>query len=341
MADPNRNSSTSLKEHPAVGELLRDSSGFDFFALLRELQAIGDMPAFGRALRPGDEQVRLAQETSLAFSPSAVSGARWRERTEKLEVLLRFTGLLGPNGPMPIHLTEYVLDRKRHMDDPTIEAFLNQFQHRIYTLFFRAWALNQPAVDFDRADERRHTFYLRSLIGLGTDGTEECNSIPDFSRLYLSGWLGSLSRSPDGLAAILTEFLGLPVGVQSFQGTWLTLPDDSRCRLGQSPSTGVLGQTCFAGDSIWVAHLKFRLRFGPLTRAQYERLLPGGETFVQVRDWVRTYVGDEYSWEAQLILHRSDVPACELGSSVRLGWTSWLGAPPPDRDVDDLVVQSP
>jgi type VI secretion system protein ImpH len=285
--------------------------------------------------------VRLAQEASLAFSPSAISGAHWSDATQKLEVLLRFNGLLGPNGPLPIHLTEWVMDRKRHFNDPTIGAFLNQFQHRIYTLFFRAWALNQPAVDFDRPDERHHAFYLRSLIGLGTDGTTDRDAVPDATRLFLSGWLGGLSRSPDGLAAILTEFLGVPVQVRSFQGTWLTLPADSRCRLGASPDTGRLGQTCFAGDSIWVSHLKFRLRFGPLTLPQYERLLPGGDAFIQVRDWIRSYIGEEFSWEAQLILRRPHVPPCGLGAGVRLGWTSWLGAPPPDRDVADLIAQSP
>lgn len=341
MADSDRNASRAVKQQPAVDELLRNPRRLDFFAVLRELQARADMPAFGRALRPSDEPVRLAQEPSLAFAPASISGARWHEDKQQLELLLRFTGLFGPNGPLPIHLTEYVMDRTRHHDDPTIAAFLNQFQHRIYTLFFRAWALSQPTVDYDRADERRHPFYVRSLIGLGTEGTEDRDSVPDISRLYLSGWLAGLSRSPDGLAAILSDFLGVPVEVRSFQGMWLTLPDDSRCRLGASRSTGLLGQTCFAGDSVWVAHLKFRLRFGPLTREQYERLLPGGETFIQVRDWVRSYLGYEYSWEAQLILQRPHVPACELGGGVRLGWTSWVGEPAADRDVADLIAQAP
>lgn len=340
MADPNRNSSDGVNPSSRFEELLRAPLAHDFFAALRRVQADGSTPAFGTALRPSQESVRLAQEPSLAFAPSAIHRARWEESKQRLELFLQFTGLLGPNGALPIHLTEYVIDRKRHFDDPTLEAFLNLFQHRIYTLFFRAWALNQPVVDFDRADQRRHSFYIRSLLGLGTGGTENRDSVPDAARLFNGGWLGGQNRSADGLSAILTDFLRVPVTVRSFQGTWLELPADSRCRLGASRSTGVLGQTCFAGDRIWVTHLKFRLRFGPLDRTQYERLLPGGEAFQQVRDWIRFYVGEEFSWEAQLILRRTEVPPCQLGAGTRLGWTSWLGEPNANRDIDDLVVQS-
>jgi type VI secretion system protein ImpH len=340
MADPDGNTPPSLIDRPGWSALLKDPHSQDFFAALRQLQAQPDLPAFGAALRPGDEPVRLRHEPALSFAPSSLTKAKWNPEKERLELFLRFTGLLGPNGPLPIHLTEYVIDRGRHHDDKTLEGFLNIFHHRIYSLFFRAWALNNPAVDQDRPDERRHQFYLRSLVGLGTEGTEGRDSVPDAARLFFSGWTGGLSRSPEGLAGILSDFLMVPVEVHNFQGAWLDLPTNSRCQLGQSRSTGVLGATCFSGERVWLSHLKFRLRFGPLQRYDYEKLLPGGSAFKQVTDWIRFYVGEEFSWEAQLVLLRPEVPPCALGRGTRLGYTSWLGEPAPDRDVDDLVVQA-
>lgn len=341
MATTDGQPAAGLRQRDIVAEILRDPYAHDFFAALRHLQVDAGKPAVGTAERPGEEDLRLLQEPSLAFASSTVSGARWREERRRLEVLLRFTGLLGPNGPMPIHLTEYVIDRKRHHDDTTLEAFLNLFHHRIYSLFFRAWALNHPAVDFDRPDERRHSFYLRSLIGLGTEGTTERDSVPDASRLFFSGWLGGLSRSPEGLASILTGFLGVPTQVENFQGVWMDLPPESKCRLGASRETGTLGSTCFAGDRVWLTHLKFRLRFGPLTSAQVERLLPGGSAHQQIVHWIRHYIGEEFTWDALLVLKRTEIPPCRLGGGVRLGWTTWTGTPAGAGDIEDLVLQAP
>jgi type VI secretion system protein ImpH len=341
MADTDRHPPAALRQRPGVAELLSRPLELDFFAIMRRLQAENtDEPALGTSLRPSRESTRFAQEASLSFPPTSISTAKWNEKRQLLEVVLRFTGLLGPHGPLPAHLTEYVMDRKRHHDDPTIGAFLDLFHHRIFSLFFRAWAVSQPAVDYDRPDERRHSFYYRSLIGVGTVPPGERDSVPDISRLFFSGWLGGLSRSPDGLAGILSEFLGLPVSVSSFQGSWLELPKESRCRLGQSRSTGVLGSTCFAGERVWLSHLKFHLRLGPLSWKDYQRLLPGQTAFQQIKDWIRFYVGEEFSWEAQLVLRRDEFVPCQLGGGGRLGWTTWTGTPAPRRDLDDLILQS-
>lgn len=340
MANTNGHSTDTLAVSTAIADLVRDPLMHDFFAVLRRLQASMPGPPLGEALRPSEEWARIAQEPSLAFAPTSISFARWDEDRQRLNLLVRFTGLLGPNGPMPTHLTEYVIDRRRHFDDTALDSFLNVFNHRIFTLFFRAWSLNQPTVDYDREDQRCHEFYLRSLIGLATRTSVERDSVPEAARIFQSGWLSGLTRSPEGLAAVLGDFLGLPVEVQCFRGMWLELPADSRCRLGGSPETASLGPCCIAGERVWLVHLKFRLRIGPLSRKDYENLIPGGLAFRQVKDWIRFYLGDEFYWEMQLILRRSEVPSCQLGSGVHLGWTTWMGEPDAHRDVEDLVIQA-
>ena len=339
MADPDRNPSAPVTPPSEVAGLLRDPTGYDFFGALRLLQARMAMPPIGTAITPGQERVRFVQDPSLGFAPAAISGASWNAEKARIELKLCFSGLLGPNGPMPIHLTEFVLDRRKHSDDYTLEAFLNIFHHRIYSLFFRAWALNQPTVDSEEKGGQRHIHYLRCLIGLGTGGTEQRDSVPDVAPLYYSGWLGGLNRSPAGLGAILSDYLRVPVKVLSFQGMWLELPADSRCRLGESRRTGVLGTTCVAGERIWVSHLKFRIRIGPLRWSEYENLLPQGKAFRQVAEWVRSYGGDELFWEAQLVLRSEDVPECRLGGGARLGWSTWLGRTGAGRDIDDLIMR--
>ena len=66
-------------------------------------------------------------------------------------------GLLGPNGPMPWHITEYARDRQINVGDNALVRFLDIFHHRLLSFFFRAWADAQKTVDFDRPGNQRWT----------------------------------------------------------------------------------------------------------------------------------------------------------------------------------------
>jgi type VI secretion system protein ImpH len=83
---------------------------------------------------------------------------------------------------------------------------------------------------------------------------------------------------------------------------------------------------------------RFRIRIGPLSLVQYERLLPVGSQFKLTIDWVRNYVGYEYAWDMQLVLKKDEVPFTTLGGTSRLGWTSWLHNSPARDDADDFAV---
>ncbi|MGH7994760.1 MAG: type VI secretion system baseplate subunit TssG [Opitutaceae bacterium] len=339
MADTDGDAAGPVGPPEGLAGLLDNPGRYDFFGALRLIQTRMAMPSIGTAIRPGEERLRLAQDPSLGFAPTAMSGAAWDPERERLSLKLCFSGLLGPNGPMPMHLTEYIIDRRRHSDDPTLEQFLNLFHHRFYSLLYRAWALNQPTVDFEEKGGRRFSHYVACLAGLGTAGAAEPGQVTEAARLFYSGWMGGLGRSAAGLGAILSDFLAVSAEVRSFQGMWLELPEDSRCRLGASPSTGVLGSTCIAGERAWVSHLKFRIRMGPLTWKEYESLLPGGRAFAQLAEWVRSYIGEEFFWELQLVLRGDHIPEARLGGIARLGWSTWLGRPADCEVVDDLIAQ--
>jgi type VI secretion system protein ImpH len=59
-------------------------------------------------------------------------------------LMQRIFGLLGPNGALPLHLTEYARERAQHHGDPTFQRFLDTLTHRFALLFYRAWAEAQP-----------------------------------------------------------------------------------------------------------------------------------------------------------------------------------------------------
>jgi type VI secretion system protein ImpH len=249
-----------------------------------------------------------------------------------------FFGLLGPNGPMPLHLTEYAERRQSFFKDRTLARFLDVFHHRMISFFYRAWACSQLTVSRDRPQADRFGAYVASTFGLGMDSLRNRDSVPDTAKLHYSGRLACPTRNAEGLEAILSDYFGVKAEIEQFVGQWIDLPKDCCCRVGESRSTGLLGSTVIVGARTWDCQQKFRIKLGPMSFADYERMLPGGESFRRLRDWVRNYVGDELSWDVQLVLKADEVPTAQLGKTGRMGWTTWMKSRPTEKDVDDLVL---
>src|SRR5262249_55050666 len=233
---------------------------FDFFQALRRLEcARRDKPRWGESLRPADDPVRFCQEASLAFAnctlPSFApgkNGRAWRLATS-------FLGFLGPNGPLPGHLTEFARERSRNCNDPTFVRFLDVFVHRLVSLFYRARAMAEPTFQYDRPDSERFALYVGALCGLGPAPLRNRDAVPDHAKLHFAGPLGCASRSAVRLQSILRELLGVPAAVEEFVAHWMRLPEDCRCQLGSSPSSGTLGVSAILGDRVLDCQHKFRV----------------------------------------------------------------------------------
>lgn len=74
--------------------------------------------------------------------------------------------------------------------------------------------------------------------------------------------------------------------------------------------------------------------------SNYQRMLPESDSASRLIAWVKNYVGDEFSWEVQLILRNEEVPSICLGRLGQLGWTTWLRSKPFEKDADDLVLRT-
>jgi len=247
-------------------------------------------------------------------------------------------GLFGPNEPMPLHVTDYARDRKRAQKDPTLVAFFDLFHHRLISLFYRAWAVNQKSVDMDRPEDARFAGYIGSLFGIGAESLRNRDILPDNAKLHYAGRLACQARNAEGLEAIVSDFFQIPAKVLTFFGQWLKLPPASVCKLGDSPETGRLGQSLIVGSKFWDCQMKFRFRLGPMGLVEFQRMLPVGKAFARLKCWVLNYANRQYFWDAQLILKAEEVPETRLGQAGLLGWTTWLKSQPFTRDADNLVV---
>ncbi len=333
MADEIRKTASTLET-----ALEKDPTRFGFFQVMRLLEcAYKDKARFGESQRPSQEPpIRFGQDISLSFESSSLSTFGRRKNGLMPILRQRFMGLFGPNGPMPIHLTEFIRERIHYHRDFTLSGFADMFHHRMICLFYRAWANNEPTVGFDKPKNDRFSNYMGSLSGVGVSALRERDQMPDMAKFYYTGFLSAQNKTAESLRALLADYFRLPVNLQQFVGEWLEIQVGDLTRLGESPRTGELGSSAILGSKVWSCQHKFRVLFGPLNFNEYLSLLPDGYRIEQLIAVIRNYMGDELSWDVNLVLKKDQVPCAQLGENTRLGWTSWLGVRAGNQDADDL-----
>ncbi|MBI6550359.1 type VI secretion system baseplate subunit TssG [Xenorhabdus sp. VLS] len=317
---------------------------FDLFQTLRRIDAqYGEYYRLGTAPLPRYDPLRLGQKASMAFAPSTISEAQKRENSTLYEIIIYSFGLFGPNGPLPLHLTEYVYSRKYNYHDTTLDAFANLFHHRLILLFYRAWANAQPTSSLDRPDNQQFCHYLACLIGMGLPAQQNIESISNHAsignhaRYALAGHLFRQGHSAKGLEKILFFYFKVPVKVIQNIPQWLKTETQDQARLKAGRYMPRLGKSAFLGIAVYDIQHKFRIELGPLTRAEYVMFLPGQPKLQQLRDWVYQYLGIEYAWDIKLILDKSAITEMHLSETVKLGLSSWIGQATRPTHYDDLI----
>jgi type VI secretion system protein ImpH len=320
-----------------LDQLRSQPHSFSLFAALRVLeQTFAERPRLGESRKAGDDAVRLGHAPHLTFAPSDVAAfdldddGTWRLEQHSF-------GVFGPNGALPLHLTEHAYERRRHKDDATLVDFINMFQHRLISLFYRAWANSDPATSLDRPSSDRFVLYLSALAGFGQSAALARDAVPDYAKLYRIGNFASQARSADGLEAILADYFGLPVEIRQFTAGWVQIPRELRCRLGRDGDLASLGIGATLGGATWQCQHKFEIVLGPLTLVKLRDFLPGARGLRELYSLVRRYTSDEWTWQLRLLLRDAEVPGILVGRNGRLGWSTWLGKR--REDADDVVIQ--
>ncbi|WP_237680820.1 type VI secretion system baseplate subunit TssG [[Erwinia] mediterraneensis] len=292
-----------------------------FISLLRALAAwIPGMPAPGKATRPSQEPFRLGQVAHMAFAPSEI--AQISEEQNKLKIDLFGLGVWGPQGAMPLHLSELAYSRSEQYDR-ALADFMDIFHHRALTLFYRAWFISQDTASLDRKSDERFSFYIGSLAGLDPADLDG-NLLPVHARLASTAHLIREARNPEGLTGALQYYFDIPVSMEEYSEQWLFLDEKDQSILGQFSSAMVLGDGAILGNAMQDRQHKFSLILGPLNLRQYMLFSPWGNDLPTIREWVRNFTGFEYAWDIQLILAADEIPQATLDGTHQLGYATWL-----------------
>jgi len=335
---------------PAAADQPRDLAGAEFFETVRRLLDDARRSGARAATIGGDapaarEAVRLHAAIGQRHIEDEIVDARASEDNAPVALTVGFMGLTGPSGVLPDHYTARVIERRRARDEG-LAAFLDLFNHRVLSHFWRAWAKYRLPVAFEGDDGRlRDPFSvaLRSVAGLGVGG----EAVPDEALLSMAGPLARRVRSAGALRRLVAGVYGLPVEVIELQGRWVEIAEADRTRLGAGGSEpdafARLGVDTVVGGAVWDVGSRFRVRVGPLDIATFRCFFEASGPRGAMTATIRRAVGGTVDFTIQLVLAKADVPRVRLddfASPARLGQSTWLLAGAAERDRDEATLGS-
>ena len=334
--------SAGLNETTIGAELQDDPCSFEFFqavALLERLRS--DMRAVGQFSSPDDETVRFRVNPRLGFPASEIQELSLKDEGPA-EMMVNFMGLTGPMGILPHPYSEFILERAR-AKDRSLAAFLDIFNHRAISLFYRAWQRSRFPVSYATGARDFFTQYLRDLLGIGTADLCNRQSIEDEALMHYISLVVSQSRSAAALEQLLADYFDVPVEVQQFTGAWYSIDSGTQCRMDEMDSlSSQVGAGAVVGDAMWDRQGTVRIRIGPLALERYNDFLPQGSAHAALHAITRFFSNDCFDFQVQLVLDRTQVPSIKLDLNderpARLGWVSWAKTQPLNHDPDEAIL---
>ncbi|PPQ33369.1 type VI secretion system baseplate subunit TssG [Rhodopila globiformis] len=333
-----------------LARLQRQPRRFTFDAMVRVLMraASTDEPS---------SAVRFRTPPGLAFPAADVQEVR--DAASRRDVVVGVMGLTGPSGVLPRYYSEMIVQTLRG-GSTALHQFLDLLGERFVGFFAMAATKYRPSRAADVARLRRTpqpdaiSQVLLALTGHATPHIAPRLATGVNPLLHYAGLFAMRPRSAERLGAMLTDWLGTSVQIIEFAGAWLWLPPDQRSRVGVAGSFRQLGIDAALGVRAFSPEARMLLRIGPLSRADFDRMLPDREILQSLVSLVRAFVGPELGFAVNPVLAAADVSRADTPGALqlsldaavrpRLGWNTWLpidsGSFLPQRDAADAIFDA-
>lgn len=319
MASKTRNTALSLKE-----QLIQHPYLFEFSQAIRLIQALqADKTSLGQGCNPEKEAVRLKARVNFSMPPSDlfdVHPSAPDAALEPLEMQVNFLGLAGIQGPLPTPYTEKLLDQLKGKNR-VFKDFLDIFNHRLLSLYFRIQQKFSPALSMDLPHQTPQGKSLQAIAGT-SQTLESFNTRP---LLMHAATFWQKPHNPEGLRLFLQHMFQVPVQITPFQGAWIDLDPHAQTILGYARQTSQLGKGAVLGKRVWCQHQGVLVRFILEDIHLLQKFLPTGVYFSKLRRMIASYGGPGFSFKIGLRLTRRSPSWLDKNRPMLLGWSSWLG----------------
>ena len=312
--------------------LQQDPAQFDFYQAVYALerQFCSERKRWhgvGRDGFPAKEIVRFKSVQHLGFPGQPITKVNFEpyiadedgnQEINAAAIHVSFMGLTGPSGVLPQHYSEMVLQRVKQRDN-TMRDFFDLFNHRLISLYYRAWEKYRFACQYELTTDNQDSFsqVLSKLCGAGTSLS-----------MYYAGAFSQKHRSAVQLRSILTDLLQVPVEVTSLQGRWLQVQLAEQSKIGGHKAlangNNLLGYTALLGQRVWDVSSAIRVTLH-VKRSKAAELLPGSYQHRLLQTFLADYLPSSIQIEIALLGQYHDFPIAQLGSpDTRLGHSGSL-----------------
>ena len=288
------------------------------YELLQALRLIHHEVAMGNAANAPVE-VRYRASLSLAYPLAEIEsmtlvaqgdrdGKASQVQVRQIEIYPAVIGLTGPLSALPAMYTDHLASRVNHVKDKAAPAFLDLFNHRLTELYVQAsWFYNLP-LQYELNTKKDS--YLLSLRALARQ-PKKLTAID--SLIAYAGMIAPGRLTAEQLAHVLTHFLDTEVSVEQFVPEWFDLPATEQTTLGGQHAT--LGLSAFCGARVVQFDSKIRIVFHQLDATRYLKLLPDGDMYRVIIDFIRKWCGVCLAVEMQLELDKRYIKPLSLSEN--------------------------
>jgi len=279
-----------------------------FVTLIEHLERLyPGAPPVGTSALARDEVIRFRHDPSLVFHASDI--AKMRVVGATVDVTSTFLGATGAVSPLASFFTEDVL-RSEAQDSVTLGAFYDLFHHRLLALCYRA--LRRSRVAWSIHESGADVLTGRALASAGLWPKREGAALSSVAMLGRARILARRPRSRQALeAALALAFPLLRVRIVDFFPRRVRLADEQRLRVGRQNHR--LGASTRLGRHMTGQSDVVRLEIGPVGRATFDLLLPGGRENVRLRKVVDDVTGGMLDVEAEIEILEGEEPRAALG----------------------------
>ncbi len=293
---------------------------FNFYRFCQQIeQQLSDKKPIGSTFSLKDDPIRFRPHPGMGFPVSEIKAVETHPARQDTPPTVRttFMGLYGVDSPLPTSYTDDITQQREGHE--RLETFLDIFNHRMMTQFYRIWRkYSYPATFEDSGTDKTS----RSLMALS--GIIDSGEVPASRLLAMLQPLVSTTRTAEGIVSVInTQAPNTQVTVKPHRVT--LMPAGKPAKFAFSAPQR-LGDHLVLGSHTAEANYCIAVEMSTDDPQEARGWLPGGQLRADVFALLRVYLGCDYDASLQLIIPVKLVPLPRLGDgSLLSGYNVVLG----------------
>ncbi|KQN47493.1 type VI secretion protein [Serratia sp. Leaf50] len=306
---------------------------YRFCQLLEHSQP--DAPCLGSTQTLQHEPVRFRPHPGMGFPASELKSIEINADNLNIPPSVRttFIGLYGVESPLPTSYIDDIAQRREGCD--AVTDFLDIFNHRLTTQFYRIWRKYSYPASFESGGSDETSQYLLGLVGLGIPGSAAHIGTPVSRFLALLGVLRLPTRTAEGIMSLVKLLAPHTLPTVTAHDRLTVRVDNPTTLSCRAPSS--LAVHPLMGKTAKDVNSQILLTLTTSNPDEARAWFPGEQLHSDLLALLHVYLGARLHARLQLKISRSLLPDARLCctptvSAGLLGWTAIMKSTTSHKD---------